>query len=85
MAPITITGREFSRRVGKSKLAAKDGAVVITDRGRPAYVLMTFADFQRLTLKGMSLAEALAGPDEFDFDFEPPRLRDDILKPIEFD
>jgi hypothetical protein len=33
----------------------------------------------------MSLAEALAGPDEFDFDFEPPRLGREIIKPVDFE
>lgn len=79
----TLTAREFNQDVSKAKRAAQDGPVVITDRGQPAYVLLKYEDYQRLTGSGMSLAEALACDDGIDFD--PPRLRDEILKPIEFD
>jgi prevent-host-death family protein len=85
MATTTISGREFNQDVSKAKRAAKDGPVVITDRGQPSHVLVTYAEYQRLTHSGMSLAEALAGPDEFDFDFDPPRLGREPIKPADFD
>ena len=85
MPTTTLTGREFNQDVSKAKRAAGHGPVVITDRGRPAHVLLTFADYQRLTQGEMSLAEALAGPAEFDFDFDPPRLGRELIKPVEFD
>jgi prevent-host-death family protein len=79
----TLTAREFNQDVSRAKRAADDGPVVITERGRPAHVLMTYDAYQRLSEPRMSLAEALAG--EGDFDFDPPRLRDDIIRPVDFD
>ena len=45
----TMTSREFNRDSGAAKRAAADGPVLITDRGEPAHVLMTFRDYRRLT------------------------------------
>ena len=47
--------------------------MVITDRGRPAHVLLTFAQYQRLIGQQRSLAEALAMPRLSDIPLEPPR------------
>ena len=40
---MTITAREFNRDVSAAKRAADNGPVTITDRGTPAYVLLTEA------------------------------------------
>ena len=53
--------------------AASQGPVFITDRGRPAHVLLTMEDYLPLTSGQMSLAEALAQPGA-EFDFNPPRV-----------
>ena len=45
----TITSQQFNRDSGRAKRAAADGTVIVTDRGRPAHVLMTFEDYRRLT------------------------------------
>jgi prevent-host-death family protein len=75
----TVTSREFNQDVGKAKRAAEKGPVTITDRGRPAFVLMNYEDFQRLSGPRRSIVDMLAqdGP-EADFDFEPARLSDDM-------
>jgi prevent-host-death family protein len=77
---VTMTSREFNQNTGRAKAAADHGPVVITDRGRPAYVLLTHAEFARLTTKvpRMSALEALADPGYRDGDidimeFIPPR------------
>jgi Antitoxin Phd_YefM, type II toxin-antitoxin system len=85
MTITTISGRQFNQDASKAKRAAKSGPVFITDRGRPAHVLLTYEAYQRLSGNQMSLADALAGPPEFDFDFEPPRLGREPVKPAEFD
>ena len=36
----TISSRDFNQDVSKAKRAAEAGPVVITDRGRPAFVLL---------------------------------------------
>lgn len=72
----TLTSREFNQDIGRAKREAKQGPVFITDRGRPAHVLLSIEDYRRLTGKGRTLAEALAMPGVADIDFDPPRLRD---------
>jgi prevent-host-death family protein len=77
----TLTSREFNQDAGRAKKAADEGPVIITDRGRPAHVLLTYAAYQRLAGREMSLFDAIACEDDIDFD--PPRLRDDIAKPAD--
>jgi hypothetical protein len=50
--------------------------VFITDRGRPAHVLLTIEEYRAISGKGRkkSLADALAMPNADMVDFEPPRL-----------
>ena len=81
MTATTLTSREFNQDTSAAKKAAQLGPVFITDRGRPAHVLLTIEDYQRLTDGLMSLAEALAQP-EADFDFNPPRVGG-IFKPAD--
>ena len=85
----TISSREFNQDVGKAKRAAENGPVVITDRGKPAYVLMKYDEYRRTVVpkKRETLFDMLRqdGP-EADFDFEPPRLGDDMgLRVPDFD
>jgi prevent-host-death family protein len=75
MSITTLSSRELNHDVSSAKKAAQKGPVVITDRGRPSHVLMTYDEFQRLTGKRRSLVEALAMPGLSDIDFDPPRAR----------
>jgi len=84
MAMTTMTSREFNQDTSGAKKAAQHGPVFITDRGRPAHVLLTIEDYRRLTGETISLAEALAQRTGPDFEFEPPRL-DVVLKPAGLD
>ncbi len=71
MAITTVTSRELNQDVGRAKRAAKSGPVIITDRGKPAHVLLCIEEYRRLAGQGRSLAEALAMPGLADIDFEP--------------
>ncbi len=61
-----MTSREFNQHTGHAKAAADHGPVIITDRGRPAYVLSTYKDYQPAHAGPKPLApsalEALADP-----------------------
>ena len=83
MTTTTLTSREFNQDTSRAKKAARRGPVFITDRGRPAHVLLTIEDYQRLTGGNMSLAEALAQPGDADFDFKPPRIGGGLFKPAD--
>jgi prevent-host-death family protein len=80
MTVTTLTSREFNQDTSGAKKAARRGPVFITDRGRPAHVLLTIEDYRRLTGGNMSLAEAIAQVGVADFEFEPPRTRGGIFK-----
>ncbi len=83
----TVSSREFNQNVSSIKKASEHGPVFITDRGKPAHVLLTIREYQKITHKGQSLAEALAMPEGADIceDFEPPRLGDLKFRPADFD
>ena len=80
-----FTSRQFNQEASRAKREASDGPVFITDRGRPAHVLMTMEAYQRLTGAGAgSIAERLAyhGPDTDEFDI--PKLGE-LFRPAELD
>ena len=74
MTITTLSSRDLNHDVSRAKKAAMDGPVVITDRGKPSHVLMTYDEFQRLTGRQRSLLDALAMPGLSDIDFEPQRV-----------
>lgn len=55
----------------RAKKAATTGPVFITDRSRPAHVLLSIEEYQRLTGGDQKIADALAMPDRETIDFEP--------------
>ncbi len=73
MAITTLSSRDFNQHASDAKKKANDGPVFITDRGRPAHVLLSIEEYQKLTGDQMTLVEALAQHDAPDFEFEPPR------------
>ena len=83
MPPRTISSREFNQDAAGAKRAARAGPVFITDRGRPAHVLMTVEEYRKLAGRGPSLAELLAGAPEVE-EFDPPRMGDRIFRPVDF-
>ncbi|MGH9078353.1 MAG: type II toxin-antitoxin system Phd/YefM family antitoxin [Acidimicrobiales bacterium] len=55
-----MSSREFNQDTSRAKKAAADGPVFITDRGRPAHVLLTFQAYEKLL--GVDLVDRLAEP-----------------------
>jgi prevent-host-death family protein len=72
----TLSSREFNQDTSRAKKAASEGPVFITDRGKPAHVLLSIEDYQRLTSQRRSIVEALSMPGLSDIDVEFPRSRD---------
>jgi prevent-host-death family protein len=70
----TVSSREFNQDASGAKRAASKGPVVITDRGRPAHVLLTIEAYKKLTQKPASIADLLAMPGVADIAFDAPRL-----------
>jgi prevent-host-death family protein len=69
--PTTISSRDFNQDTSRAKKAASHGPVFITDRGRPAHVLLSIEDYRRLSGGEQSLLMALADPTSVDIDWEP--------------
>jgi prevent-host-death family protein len=76
MTITTLSSREFNQDASKAKKAAKAGPVFITDRGRPAHVLLTFADYQSITGGRAKIADMLAISGIDDTAFQTPQARD---------
>lgn len=72
----TFSSREFNQRTSEAKRAANDGLVFITDRGRPAHVLMSIEEYQRITGNHKKIADLLAMPEMADMDLDIPRSRE---------
>jgi prevent-host-death family protein len=69
----TLSSREFNQDTSGAKKAAKNGPVVITDRGSPAHVLLSIDDYRKLSGSQASIIDLLAMPGVADIDFDPPR------------
>ena len=80
MGITVMTSRAFNQQVSKAKRDASKGPVFITDRGRPAHVLLTIEDYQKIAEKEASIVESLAIPQAVDVEFEPPRLADELIR-----
>ena len=85
MSITTISSREFNQDAGGAKRAAEKGPVIITDRGRPSHVLLSFEDYRKLTGSGQSLLDVVAQAEDDDIDFDPPRMGDRIFRPVDLD
>ena len=76
MTITTFSSRQFNQDASKAKKAAKAGPVFITDRGRPAHVLLTFDDYKKITGRHTKIADLLAMPGMEDIEIDFPRLCD---------
>ena len=73
MSTTSLSSRELNHDVSRAKKAAKKGPVIITDRGKPSHVLMTYSEFERLTGKRRNLVDALSMPGLSTIEWEPLR------------
>ncbi len=80
----TFSSREFNQDASKAKRAADAGPVIITDRGQPAHVLLTFAEYKRITGVRTPIADLLAMPGAESVELELPRPRD-LAGPADLD
>ena len=74
MPTTTLTSRELNQDLGRAKKATAEGPVIITDRGRPAHVLLSIETYRRLSSSSQSVIDGLASDDTVDLDeFIPKR------------
>ena len=79
----TVSSRVFNQDTSAAKKAARLGPVIITDRGQPAHVLLSIEDYRTLTGANTSLIDLLAMPGTAEIDFDPPRLKGPISRPVD--
>ena len=80
-----FTAREFNQDRAAAKRASREGPVVITERGKPAHVLVTWDEWCRVSGAGGSLVDLLSyrGIEDVDFDeLIPPRV---VERQFDFD
>lgn len=75
MTITTLSSRQFNQDASKAKKAAQAGPVFITDRGRPAHVLLTFNEYKKITGVPTRIADLLALPglDDVELEIAPAR------------
>ena len=67
-----MTSRDANQDFSRAKRNAKEGPVIITERGRPANVLLSYEDYRRLIGGRRNIVDALQMPGQEDIEFEPP-------------
>ncbi len=83
MTITTLSSRQFNQDSSKAKKAAMDGPVFITDRGRPAHVLLSFDEYKKISGRRTKIADLLAIPGIEDVELEIPQ-RSDLAQPADF-
>lgn len=83
MTITTLSSREFNQHASDAKKAASKGPVFITDRGRPAHVLLSIEDYRKLTGAKQRIADLLAMPGAEDIEFDVPKSRE-LARPAKF-
>lgn len=85
-----MTNQEFKQNVSQAQKAAHTEPVIIIDRGEPAYVLMTYTEYEKNVHRNkpfISIADALcpSDPNVADIDLElKPRSRAQ-RRPVDFE
>ena len=83
MTITTLSSRQFNQDTSKAKKSAIAGPVFITDRGRPAHVLLTFAEYKKITGGRTKIADLLAMPGIEEIELEIPKMID-LAQPADF-
>ena len=82
-----MTNQEFKQNVSQAQTTVQTEPVIITDRGEPAYVLMTYTEYEK-TLQSKSVRsglDALMPLDAADIELElQPRSRAQ-RRPVDFE
>jgi PHD/YefM family antitoxin component YafN of YafNO toxin-antitoxin module len=68
----TMTSREANQDFSRAKRESKSGPVIITERGRPANVLLCDEEYRRLISSRTNIVDALHMPGQEEIEFEPP-------------
>lgn len=79
----TMTSREFNQNSSAAKKAALLGPVFITDRGEISHVLLSYAEYSKLSSE-KNIVDMLACPESAEYDFEPEKISSPLIKHVDF-
>jgi prevent-host-death family protein len=82
MGMTTINSRTFNQDASGAKRAALDGPVFITDRGKPAHVLLSIDAYRQLTGPQENILDLLSDPEAADVEFTPGRV-ETLTRPVD--
>ena len=83
MSIVTISSREFNQDVSKAKKNARNNPVVITDRGKPAHVLLSIEQYRKITGADKNILDLLGMPATAHIQFDPPKINSSLIQPAE--
>lgn len=81
----TMSSRDFNQDTSRAKRAASDGPVYITDRGRPAHVLLSYEEYERLVGAHDVLLDRLGEPSGVEDIELPLSTSDEPARPARFE
>jgi prevent-host-death family protein len=68
-----LSSRDFNRDPARAKRAAKQGPVFVTERSKPALVVLSIEEYERLAGQSRSLADMLMPAEDLDFPMAFPK------------
>jgi hypothetical protein len=80
----TLSSRVFNQDTSRAKKAARSGPVFITDRGRPAHVLLTIEEYQMVSGSRQNILDLLAMPGIEKVEFTPAKVSGKLFRPAKF-
>ncbi|MEB2332367.1 MAG: type II toxin-antitoxin system Phd/YefM family antitoxin [Nitrosomonas sp.] len=84
MSTTTLSSRELNQDIGRAKRAARNGPVIITDRGKPVHVLLSYDEYQRIIGQQENIVDQLGLPSGIeDVEVEFPRSCE-LARPADF-
>ena len=83
MSITTLSSREFNQDIGKAKRAAEKGPVIITDRGKPAYVLLDIDDYQSIANESPNIVELLSMKAAAEIELEIENLDQPLTREVD--
>jgi prevent-host-death family protein len=83
MSITTVSSREFNQDASPAKKASSKGPVFITDRGKPAHVLLSMEEYQRISGHCRNIVDTLSMPGLADIEFDLPKLQIS-MRPADF-
>lgn len=78
-----MSSREANQDFSRAKREALAGPVIITERGRPANVLMTYDHYRRLAGESRNILDQLAIPGAEDIELDLPERMVEPVRVVE--